>query len=274
MTQVQFFDRVRVTTAATGSGSPITLGAAVAGFRSFVEAGVPDGAVVPYTIEEGSEQEVGHGIYTAAGNTLTRVVSSSSNADAPIVLFGNAQLFITPTAASLVGRQTIGMPAHAMIGRASNPPVALSEETTTNKNMITGWRFATGVDRFVQFRAPMPLSYAIIALRARLLLRAPVVTSGNARFRICVAAIDDDRPSDTAFGTPAIIDAAVKSTAGNIFISAESGQFISPAVPAHPFSFQFELYRAGAEGADTALGDVDLLDAWIYYDTLGMHDTP
>lgn len=93
-------NRVKVATATTGTG-PITLGAAAPGFQTFAAAGVLDGDVVPYGIEDGSEWEVGVGAYTASGATLSRTVSESSNSGEPLDLSGNAVVFITARAEDL-----------------------------------------------------------------------------------------------------------------------------------------------------------------------------
>ena len=91
----------RMTTATTGTGT-ITLGAAVSGYLTFAQAGVNDGDIVSYGINDGTNSEVGTGTYAASGTTLTRTVTSSTNSNAAISLSGTAQVFITPRAADLV----------------------------------------------------------------------------------------------------------------------------------------------------------------------------
>lgn len=89
-----------MTTATTGTGT-ITLGAAVSGYLSFLQAGVQDGDVVDYAISDGSNSEIGTGTYTASGTTLTRTVTKSTNTNAAISLSGSAQVFISPRAETL-----------------------------------------------------------------------------------------------------------------------------------------------------------------------------
>lgn len=90
---VTLVNRAKMTTSTTGTG-PLTLGTASDGFQSFADAGITDGQTVRYTIEDGSEFEIGTGTYTASGTTLTRSVDESSNADAPLNLTGAATVFV------------------------------------------------------------------------------------------------------------------------------------------------------------------------------------
>ena len=94
---VKLVNRARMSTSTTGTGT-ITLGSAENGYQSFDDAGVPDGDIVRYVIEDGANWEVGTGTYTASGTTLTRTVTESSNADAALNLSGNAVVFIGPAA--------------------------------------------------------------------------------------------------------------------------------------------------------------------------------
>lgn len=90
-------NRAKMTTATTGTGT-ITLGSASSGFQSFADAGVLDGDTVRYVIEDGTSWEIGSGLYTSSGTTLTRSVLESSNSDAAINLSGSATVFVTAVA--------------------------------------------------------------------------------------------------------------------------------------------------------------------------------
>lgn len=100
------FNRARVSTATTGTGT-ITLGAATSdAYFTFAEAGVPDAAVVSYVIEDGTDVEMGVGTYTSSGTTLSRDTVTASKISgtagtSKIDLSGSAIVFLTPLAAHI-----------------------------------------------------------------------------------------------------------------------------------------------------------------------------
>jgi hypothetical protein len=95
---VKRVNRAKMMTPTIGTGL-LTLGPAVDGFQSFVDAGVVGGDVVRYVIENGDAWEIGTGRYSAAGPSLTRAPSESSLGGGAIALTGSATVFITATAA-------------------------------------------------------------------------------------------------------------------------------------------------------------------------------
>lgn len=91
----------RVYSSTTGTGT-LTLGAAVPGFLTFGDAGVLDGETVTYSIRDRSNSEIGQGVYTASGTTLSRVtVYESTNSGNKISCSGNEQVLITAAAENI-----------------------------------------------------------------------------------------------------------------------------------------------------------------------------
>jgi hypothetical protein len=96
-------DRVQETTTTTGTGT-ITLAGAVSGFQSFSVIG--DANTTYYTIQAGSEWEVGIGTYTSSGTTLSRNTVLESSNSGSLVNFsaGVKNVFVTyPAEKSVTG---------------------------------------------------------------------------------------------------------------------------------------------------------------------------
>lgn len=136
----------RMSTATAGTGT-ITLGSAVTGFLSFVGAGAVDGRTYFYAIRDGAASELGYGVYTSAGTTLTRNVIKSTNSDAAISLSGTAEVFITAAAESFLGQGALS-PAQVTANQNDYSPTSLAISSTifldvdaarTITGLATGW---------------------------------------------------------------------------------------------------------------------------------------
>jgi hypothetical protein len=98
-------DRVKSSTTTTGTGT-ITLGAAAAGFQAFSVIG--DGNTTYYTIVDtvNGTWEVGSGIYTSSGTTLSRdtVLDSSNSGSLVNFAAGSKDVFVAyPAERAVIG---------------------------------------------------------------------------------------------------------------------------------------------------------------------------
>lgn len=139
------FNIAKMTTATTGTGT-ITLVSAVAGFITFAASGVPDGETVTYTIEDDDNREVGQGVYSSSGTTLTRAtVYNSTNGGSKISLSGTAQVFIDVAAADL----------NVLMQPVANNAALKALNTTY---YTTAYIKESGRERFVVWDATVPIA--------------------------------------------------------------------------------------------------------------------
>lgn len=138
-----FYNRVKMTVASGGTGA-ITLGVASPRYRSFTDAGVPDGAVVSYTIEDGLAWEDGVGVYTAAGTTLARTLVDSSTGSL-LDLTTGAAVFISVLAQDLASFATTAATNAALAAKAplaspaltGTPTAPTASAATSNTQLAT-----------------------------------------------------------------------------------------------------------------------------------------
>ena len=121
-------DRVKETTITIGTSTLVLLGAA-SGFQSFSVIG--DGNTTYYTIDGGTEWEVGIGTYTSSGTTLSRdtILSSSNGGSAVNFSAGTKNVFVTYPADKAIYDDAagnviaLGTPASATLTNATGLPL-------------------------------------------------------------------------------------------------------------------------------------------------------
>ena len=97
-------DRVRDTTTTTGTGTITLSGTPPTGYQSFSAVG--NGNTTYYTVNAGSQWEVGIGTYTSSGTTLSRdtILSSSNSGNAVDFSAGTKDVFVTyPSERAITG---------------------------------------------------------------------------------------------------------------------------------------------------------------------------
>ena len=107
-------DRIRETTTTAGTGT-VTLAGAAAGYAAFSSA-FQTGVSVPYLIVDGTAWEIGVGVYTTSGTTLSRlVVYASSNSNALVSLSGGTSYVMCTMPSRRIAQR--GLVARFAMGR-------------------------------------------------------------------------------------------------------------------------------------------------------------
>ena len=160
---VKLVNRAKMTVASGGAGD-ITLGAAVAGYQTFADAGVSDTNVLRYTIEDGDDWEIGTGVYTASGTTLVRTVTESSNSNTAITCSAEAVIFVTLAAEDFSGNAapiwTTTPPSTLDLARDGSTAVTLAGVAIDEFPVRYSWDGYSGTSLYDADSLPPQLSSA------------------------------------------------------------------------------------------------------------------
>jgi hypothetical protein len=227
-------------------------------------------------------------------NTLIRVEAGAASAIAPatpqasatvrgIVELADAAEVSTgtdaqrvPTPATLAaavafqGRQTIWIPANAMIPRLTAGAVQGTSETTTHKLIRRTLDFAPAAPRYAQFVVAMPKSWDEGSVTAEFLWTA-ASGAGAVVWGLQAVALSDGDAMDAAFGTAQETTDTLLA-AGDLHRAPETAAVTLGGAPAEGDLAAFQVYRDATNGADTLTTDAQLIGVRLFYTTDAKND--
>jgi hypothetical protein len=164
------FNRAQMTVSGTPGTGAITLSAATAGYRTFAAAGVTNGTLVSYLIEDaGGAWEIGIGTYMSSGTSLARTtVVESTNSNTAISATSAAVVSVIATAGTILNKR-----GDSLLGALNwSAAVDVASAGTTNlgavnsnlvritgTTAITSFGTAANCTRLVRFAAALTLTH-------------------------------------------------------------------------------------------------------------------
>lgn len=159
---------------------------------------------------------------------------------------------------SPVGRQTVWVPATAMIGRTTNGAAAGTTELSSNKIMFKTLDFDTNTQEFAQFQIRMPKSWNESTVTFQpVWSHAATVTDFGVVWGLEAVAISNDDAGDAAFGS-AQTSTDTGGTTDDIYIGPESSAITIGGTPQEGDWVVFQVKRVPSDGSDTLAVDARL----------------
>jgi hypothetical protein len=209
----------------------------------------------------------------ASGNpTVSAVVASQAEAEAGT---DNTKLMTALRVAEAIaalagdgaglGKQSIWIPATAMIPRITNGPSAGIVETSTNRNMLATLDFDTTTQEFASFSIRMPKSWdegtvTFIPVWSH----ASAATNFGTVWGLDAVAKSDGDAGDAAFGT-AQTSTDAGGTTDRMYQGPESAAVTIAGSPATGDLVEFRIHRDPSNGSDTLAVDARLHGILILY---------
>lgn len=270
------FNRVKVATSTTGTGT-VTLSSAATGYAGFSESGVTNGAVVSYLIEEGNDFEIGQGTYTSSGTTLSRDTvwlskisgtagtSKMNLAGAATVAIVNAAEDIA--ARSAVGKQTIWIPASAMIAATTSGPASAQFESSVNDVNFKVLDFDASADEHAHFNVAFPKNWDEGTVTFQVFwMVAAAVTTGVA-WGLQGVSVSDNQDLDASWGTAIVVTDDAQGGTSELYVTSESSAVTIAGTPAEGDVCFFRVFRDVSDANDDMTQDARLIGIKLHYTT-------
>lgn len=166
-----------------------------------------------------------------------------------------------------VGKQTIWVPAGAMIARASNGPAAGTVETATHKVMLRTFDFDATAVEYAQVAVQMPKGWNEGTFTAVFVWSHGAAASNfNVVWGLQGRAFSDNDPLDQAFGAT-VLATDTGGTADQLYRAAETAPIAVAGPPAENDVVIFQIQRAATDAADTLAVDARLHGIALHYTT-------
>lgn len=270
------FNRVKVVTSTTGTGT-VTLSSAETGYAGFSEAGVTDGSVVTYLIEEGNDFEIGQGTYTASGTTLSRDAVrlskiSGTAGTSKMNLAGAAKVSIVDAAEDMsarspIGKQTLYIPASAMLAATTSGPAPAQFETTTNDINFKVLDFDASADEHAHFNVAFPKNWNEGTVTFQVFWMSSATDTDGVAWGLQGVAISDNESTDASWGTAVVVTDDAQSNASELYVTSESSAVTIAGTPAAGDACFFRVFRDVSDANDDMTEDARLIGVKLFYTT-------
>lgn len=209
----------------------------------------------------------GANITTAAGDRA--IVRADTTANMVVIAYVKAAA--VPLEA---GRQTVWIPASAMIARTTNGAASGTAETSTNKIMFKTLDFDASTIEYAQFSIRMPKSWNEGTVTAVFTWsHASTTTNFKVSWGLQAVAISNDDAGDAAFGTAQYANDE-GGTTNDIYMSPETSAITIAGTPQAEDWVVFQVLRKADDGTnDTLAIDARLHGVTLYLTTDAATDT-
>lgn len=164
------------------------------------------------------------------------------------------------------GKQTIFIPATAMISRTTNGPSNGTVELSSNKVMVKSLDFDTTTQEFAQFSVWFPKSYNLGTVTFQPSFSQLTTAAGGVVFGLAGLAVSSTDDLDAAFGT-AQTSITTAGTLNKEYQGPESAAITIAGTPAAGDRIIFQVNRTVADASDTLAQDARLHGVRLFFTT-------
>jgi hypothetical protein len=205
-------------------------------------------------------------------NPAFTATGGDTNIGLNLVPKGTGVLQGAGSALKIAGKETMWVPAAAMLAPTTNPADSAQVETTATRPDLNVFDFDASTKQYTQFTVAMPKSWNEGTVTYQVYWSPSTTNTGNAIFGVQGVACADGDTIDVAYGTAIEVTDAGIGTVEDQQVTAESSAMTVAGSPAAGEQTYFQLYRDAADGSDTFTGECRVLGVKIFYTTDAAND--
>ncbi len=208
----------------------------------------------------------------ATGNGPIISSTGETNVDLNLNPKGSGVLKSATAAIKIAGKETIWVPAAAMLAPTTNPADSATVETTATRPDLNVFDFDASTQQYTQFSIAMPKQWNLGTVTYQVFWSPSTTNTGNCIFGLQGVSVSDNDTIDVAYGTAIEVTDAGIGTVEDQQVTSESSAITIAGSPADDDLTYFQLFRKAADGGDTFTGEARVLGVKVFYTTDAAND--
>jgi hypothetical protein len=174
---------------------------------------------------------------------------------------------------TIVGKQTIWIPANAMTPTASNGCAALATvETTAGRPDLQVLDFDDGSDEHAQFTVAFPKSWNAGTITYQVFWTSTATDTDGVAWALQGVSFADNDSIDTFYGTAIVVTDNAQGAIEELYLTAESSAVTIQGSPGDNELVWFRIFRDVSDGNDDMAEDARLLGVKLFFTTDALND--
>jgi hypothetical protein len=173
---------------------------------------------------------------------------------------------------AVAGKQTVWIPASAMIAATTSGPASAQNESATNDVNYSTLAFDATADEHAHFNVAFPKSWNLGTVTFQVFWSSTATDTDGVAWGLQGVALSDNEAIDTAWGTAIVVTDDCQGAAGEVYVTAESAAVTIAGTPADDDLCFFRVFRDISDANDDATEDALLIGVKLFYTTDALND--
>ena len=180
---------------------------------------------------------------------------------------------LDPTSNTVAGaKQTIYIPAGAMVASATSGAATGTVEASTNDQNYSVLDFDASADEYAHFQVAFPKGWNEGTVTFQAFWTTTATDTDGVAFGLQGVAVSDGDTIDASWGTAVVVTDDAQSAAGDVLVTAESSAVTIAGTPAEGDLCFFRVFRDVSDANDDMTEDARLIGIKLFYTASAIND--